>query len=111
MISHLVLKRMEQYRALGKEKDKRTDITELIRTHGLDQLQNGVDKDRISHFILRLAFCANEEKRKWFMQQEAMLFQFRFEDASKSAGEMDAFFKENDVAFEEVSIDSVDVYN
>ena len=31
-------------------------------------------KDRVSHHILRLAYCGTEEKRRWFLAQEVTLF-------------------------------------
>ncbi|CDW72196.1 dna primase large subunit [Stylonychia lemnae] len=37
--------------------------------------------DNISHFICRLAYCRNEELRKWFLTQEARLFNIRLQDA------------------------------
>jgi DNA primase large subunit len=33
--------------------------------------------DNISHFICRLAYCRNEELRKWFLTQEQRLFNLR----------------------------------
>jgi DNA primase large subunit len=33
--------------------------------------------DSISHFICRLAYCRNDELRKWFLTQETRLFNLR----------------------------------
>ncbi|XP_026382202.1 probable DNA primase large subunit [Papaver somniferum] len=37
-----------------------------------------LDKDIISHFVLRLVYCRNEELRKWFLTHETKLFEYRF---------------------------------
>lgn len=36
--------------------------------------------DNISHFICRMAYCRNEELRKWFLTQESRLFQVRMSE-------------------------------
>ncbi|KAL8519043.1 hypothetical protein ACS0TY_010114 [Phlomoides rotata] len=37
-----------------------------------------LNKDIISHFVLRLVYCREEELRKWFLSMETTLFRYRF---------------------------------
>ncbi|KAH6806973.1 DNA primase [Perilla frutescens var. frutescens] len=37
-----------------------------------------VNKDIVSHFVLRLVYCREEELRKWFLSMETTLFRCRF---------------------------------
>ncbi|KAL6566027.1 hypothetical protein OROHE_005082 [Orobanche hederae] len=37
------------------------------------------NKDMISHFVLRLVYCREEELRKWFLSVETTLFRYRFQ--------------------------------
>ncbi|KAL0357746.1 UNVERIFIED_CONTAM: putative DNA primase large subunit [Sesamum calycinum] len=44
-----------------------------------------VNKDIISHFVLRLVYCREEELRKWFLSMETTLFRYRFQRESPEA--------------------------
>ena len=41
------------------------------------EMSTAVKNDNISHFICRLAYCRNEDLRKWFATQETRLFYHR----------------------------------
>ncbi|KAL9151777.1 hypothetical protein ABFS82_11G073800 [Erythranthe guttata] len=38
-----------------------------------------INKDIISHFVLRLVYCREEELRRWFLSMETTLFRYRFQ--------------------------------
>lgn len=42
------------------------------------QASEVVNKDIISHFVLRLVYCRTEELRRWFLTMETALFRYRF---------------------------------
>lgn len=46
------------------------------------QASETINKDIISHFVLRLVYCRTEELRKWFLSMETTLFRYRFKRES-----------------------------
>jgi DNA primase large subunit len=48
-----------------------------LTTIPIDEYNKYHKNDITSHFICRLAYCRNEELRKWFLQQETRFFQMR----------------------------------
>lgn len=51
-----------------------------IGTLALEDRIEFQENDNISHFICRLAYCRNEELRKWFITQETRLFSIRLSE-------------------------------
>ncbi len=53
--------------------------TRKVEIAGIEQsaLQKNRENDNISHFLCRLAYCRNEDLRKWFITQEGRFFQLR----------------------------------
>jgi DNA primase large subunit len=46
---------------------------------------NDTLKDNYSHYTLKLAFCREQEAKKWLIKQESILFKSRFESATSQA--------------------------
>ncbi|CAM9580032.1 unnamed protein product [Heterosigma akashiwo] len=66
----------------GEEyKKKMNEVTNrFLRMHSYGESANqDARKDKISHFILRLAYCKSEDLRRWFLAHESALFRFRLE--------------------------------
>ncbi|VVA94361.1 unnamed protein product [Arabis nemorensis] len=51
---------------LWKEHMRHSDVLEMM------------NKDIISHFVLRLVYCRSDELKKWFLSNETALFRHRF---------------------------------
>ena len=60
-----------------------------------------VERDRVSHFILRLAYCRTEELRRWFLAQECSLMRYRLDSLTDS--ERAEFMLSNGMGFDPVS--------
>jgi len=63
-------------------------------------------KDRVSHFILRLAYSRSEELRRWFLTQECALFKSRL--SALDARQLATFLADNGLNFEACSDDDAE---
>ncbi|CAA7404687.1 unnamed protein product [Spirodela intermedia] len=75
-----VLKGISDGLSRGKKPDEMEKlVSELWRVNMRHQDANEVmNKDIISHFVLRLVYCRTEDLRKWFLSMETTLFRYRF---------------------------------
>merc|ERR1711998_610999 len=69
--------------------------------HNLHRQSASSNKDVISHFILRLAYCRTEDLRRWFLAQESILFKVRFE--AMDVDSQLSFVRLNDINVEQIS--------
>ena len=73
-----VLRGIERLRlSNASEAELRQKTKELLRKYlSGDELR----KDKISHFMLRLAYCQTKDNRDWLVDKECELFRVRFEE-------------------------------
>ncbi|CCI41266.1 unnamed protein product [Albugo candida] len=111
------LKAVENFR-LGsinvKEKEQRLEKVLLkylpLRNSSpgdLERAQEDMLADVLSHYFLRIAFCQTEELRRWFIQQESVLFRYRLDNMIRA--EKLLFMKKNGIIFDEVSVSEIEM--
>eukprot|EP01047_Picozoa_sp_COSAG01_P063667 COSAG01_NODE_8289_length_2841_cov_9.744712_4_plen_142_part_01 len=83
-----VLKTIEEQKAKGTKPDGMAAKVKEVESKYIGStatLSRKVlaEKDRISHYALRLAYCKTDDQRRWYVTHEAALFRHRFEEASQ----------------------------
>ncbi|XP_057420164.1 probable DNA primase large subunit [Lotus japonicus] len=75
-----VLKGISDGMSRGKKQEEMEKLVkDLWRVNMRHQHASEVlNKDIISHFVLRLVYCRTEDLRKWFLSMECALFRYRF---------------------------------
>ncbi|XP_021723070.1 probable DNA primase large subunit [Chenopodium quinoa] len=98
-----VLKGISDGLSRGKKPDEIEKLVKnLLKTHmGHPQASETINKDLISHFVLRLVYCRSEELRKWFLSMETTLFRYRYKLASYD--DQKAILAEFDLPYKAVS--------
>jgi DNA primase large subunit len=66
-----------QHRIAVQAKISKDNKVSILKQEERQEFQ---ENDNISHFICRLAYCRNEELRKWFITQETRLFSIRLSE-------------------------------
>ncbi len=64
------------------------------------------ERDHFSHYILRLAYCHQEDSRRWLVQQECDLFRYR----CMRLGDLRDFIDAYDLSYEPVPEDEMKKY-
>lgn len=76
-------------------------LSSSIKDEKMDEIISKTrQKDHVSHFLLRLAYCRTEESRRWFISQETDLFRFRF--SMENSEDIRIFMKENKMNFQPI---------
>lgn len=65
-------------------------------------------KDQVSHYILRLAYCRNEDLRRWFLQHECILLKHRVD--SMKDDEREKFMSKLGMADDKLSAQEKDAH-
>jgi DNA primase large subunit len=73
-----LLSTIDMARGKGTKGKELAAVIRKARDQYMPNTVPGQRKDHYSHFILRLAYCRSEDLRRWFLQNEAELFKWRF---------------------------------
>ncbi|KAH9772525.1 DNA primase large subunit [Citrus sinensis] len=75
-----VLKGISDALARGKRPEEMENLVRDLWKANMrhPEASEDVNKDIISHFVLRLVYCRTEDLRKWFLSMETALYRYRF---------------------------------
>ncbi|GBG87422.1 hypothetical protein CBR_g45479 [Chara braunii] len=98
-----VLKSIEDAKSRGKRPDEMDALVHgLWRKHmRCATPAETAQKDVVSHFILRLAYCLTEELRRWFLAMESFLFRHRFRIEGPDVQKK--FLEDSDLPYQAIS--------
>ena len=97
-----LLSAIENARAKGLKGDDLKKTIGKARDEYMPVTEEGLRKDYVSHFILRLAYCRSEDLRRWFLQNEVELFKWRFVNNPPVEG-MNRWLQANGMKYEAIS--------
>ncbi|KAL6185844.1 hypothetical protein ACLB2K_041967 [Fragaria x ananassa] len=82
-----VLKGISDGLSRGKKHDEMEKLIKGLWKANMrhPQASEAINKDIISHFVLRLVYCRTDELRKWFLSMETALFRHRFRNERPEA--------------------------
>ena len=78
-------------------------FTPREREEKLGPVLRNREKDHLSHYILRLAYCSTEELRRWFITQECDLFRYR----AHRAGNLNEFIAANNLHYHSMDMANI----
>lgn len=88
---------------LNEELRKTTHLKSTLLTSSSGVDESDLNKDNISHFILRLAFCQTEELKRWFITQELDLFRYKLSRVANDPSVIEKFLSDNDLSYTPIS--------
>jgi len=104
-----VLRQVEEAKERGMKSSELSKWVEsACAKHNLHRQSRASNKDVISHFILRLAYCRTEDLRRWFLSQESALFKCRFEGLG--ADEQLQFVRANSINVTQIAEKDFETY-
>ncbi|KAK6160422.1 hypothetical protein DH2020_003803 [Rehmannia glutinosa] len=98
-----VLKGISDGLSRGKKPNEMVDLVDKLWKVNMmhSEAHEVTNKDIISHFVLRLVYCREEELRRWFLSMETTLFRYRFQLEGSEAQR--ALLAEFDLPYKAVS--------